>query len=61
MTNNETRAIVNAREKLKRAQKEWQRAMLKETHYRGVSTVNFQEEPQEVHGNFTYRGIQYAK
>ena len=61
MTNNETRAIVNAREKLKRAQKEWQRALLRDTHYRGVSTVIFQEEPQDVHGTFTYRGIKYDK
>ncbi len=61
MTNIEVRAIEKARDDLKRAQKEYRRALLRDTHYRGVSTVIFQEEPQDVHGNFTYRGIQYAK
>ena len=35
--------------------------MLRDTHYRGVSTVIFPEEPQEVHGTFVYRGIKYTK
>ena len=61
MTNIEAQAIIKAREDLKRAQKEYQRAMMQDTHYRGVPTVIFQEEPQEVHGSFKYRGIQYEK
>jgi hypothetical protein len=61
MSNIEVRAIEKARDDLKRAQKEYQRAKLRDTHYRGVSTVIFPEEPQEVHGTFVYRGIEYTK
>lgn len=61
MTNIEVRAIEKAREDLKRAQKEYNRAMLRDTHYRGVATVIVPEESQEVHGTFVYRGIQYTK
>ncbi len=61
MTNIEVRAIEKAREDLKRAQKEYQMAQLRDTHYRGVATVIIKEEPQEVHGNFVYRGNSYVK
>ena len=61
MTNIEVRAIEKAREDLKRAQKEYQMAMLRDTSYRGVATVIIKEEPQEVHGNFVYRGNSYVK
>jgi len=61
MTNIEVRAIEKAREDLKRAQKEYQMAQLRDTHYRGVQTVIIKEEPQEVHGNFVYRGNSYVK
>ena len=61
MTNIEVRAIEKAREDLKRAQKEYQMAMLRDTSYRGVATVLTKEEPQEVHGTFVYRGNSYVK
>ena len=61
MTNIEARAIVTAREKLKRAQKEFAAAQLRDTHYRGVQTFIVSEEPADVHGTFVYRGITYTK
>ncbi len=39
MTNIEVRAIEKAREELKRAQKEYKMAQLRDTSYRGVATV----------------------
>ena len=36
-------------------------AQLRDTSYRGVATVIIKEEPQEVHGNFVYRGNSYVK
>ena len=61
MTNIEVRAIEKAREDLKRAQKEYKMAQLRDTSYRGVATVIIKEEPQDVHGNFVYRGNSYVK
>ena len=61
MTNIEARAIENARINLRRAQKEHERAMLHDTHYRGVPTVITKEEPQSPHGVFTYRGVVYNR
>ena len=61
MTNIEARAIENARFNLRRAQKEHERAMLRDTHYRGVRTVITKEEPQTPHGVFTYRGVVYNR
>ena len=61
MTTLEVRAIIKAREDLKRAQKEHQRAMLRDTHYRGVRTLIRPQDPQEVRGSFIYRGIRYDK
>ena len=61
MSTLEARQIVKARNELKRAQREYQMAMLRDTHYRGVQTVITSEEPAEVHGTFTYRGQTYTK
>ena len=61
MSTLEARQIVKAREELKRAQREYQAAMLRDTHYRGVPTVITKQEPQEVHGTFVYRGRTYTK
>lgn len=61
MSTLEARQIVKAREELKRAQREYQVAMLRDTHYRGVQTIITNEEPVEVHGTFTYRGNTYTK
>ena len=60
MTDIQANAIVKAREEMKRAKKELQRAQLHETHYRGIPTVNnWVRTP--VHGSFTYRGVEYTK
>lgn len=61
MTTIEANAIVKAREEMKRARKELDRAKLHETHYRGVPTRNDSWVRQDVHGTFTYRGIEYTK
>ena len=61
MTNIEARQIVKAREDLKRAKREFEAAMLRDTHYRGIQTVITNQEPSEVHGTFVYRGQTYTK
>ena len=60
MTNIQARAIQNARNEMARARKELQRAQLHETRYRGVPTV-LSSSVEDVHGVFTYRGVQYSK
>ena len=60
MTTIEAKAIIKAREEVKRAKKELQRAQLHETRYRGIPTLNNWLQ-QDVHGEFTYRGVSYVK
>ena len=60
MTNIEAKAIVKAREEVKRAKKELSRAQLHETRYRGIPTIN-NWVSSDVHGVFTYRGVEYVK
>ena len=60
MTTIEAKAIVKAREEVKRAKKELERAQLHETHYRGIPTV-YSWVRKPVHGTFTYRGVAYTK
>ena len=60
MTNIEAKAIVKAREEVKRAKKELDRAQLHETRYRGIPTIN-NWISSDVHGVFTYRGVEYVK
>ena len=60
MTTIEANAIVKARNEVKRARKELQRAQLHETRYRGIPTVN-NWLTSDVHGEFTYRGVTYVK
>ena len=60
MTNIEAKAIVKAREEVRRAKKELDRAQLHETRYRGIPTLN-NWVSSDVHGVFTYRGVQYVK
>ena len=60
MTNIEANAIVKARKELQRAKKELDRAQLHETRYRGIPTLN-NWVSSDVHGVFTYRGVQYVK
>ena len=60
MTTIQANAIVKAREEMKRAKKELERAKLQETRYRGIPTVhNWVRQP--IHGTFTYRGVSYSK
>ena len=60
MTTIQANAIVKAREEMKRAKKELDRAKLSETRYRGIPTVhNWIKE--DVHGEFTYRGVKYVR
>ena len=61
MTNIEARAIDNARNELRRAKKELQRAQLLETRYRGIPTMNMSWVTSDTHGEFTYRGVTYVK
>ena len=62
MTKIEVRALTNAREGLRRARNEYNRALTHEvTSYRGVSTRNEAWIKQDVHGNFVYRGVPYTK
>ena len=61
MTNIEARAIENARNELRRAKKELQRAQLHETCYRGIPTMNMSWVTSDPHGEFTYRGVTYTK
>jgi hypothetical protein len=52
--------IESARKKMIRARKEYQRALLQDTSYRGVHYTA--EHPMsEVHGQFIYRGHTYSK
>ena len=60
MTSIEAKAVVNARNEVKRAKKELQRAQLHETRYRGIPTLN-NWLTRDVHGEFTYRGVTYVK
>ena len=60
MTNIQANALVKAREEMKRAKKELQRAQLHETSYRGIPTINNWIR-QDLHGTFTYRGVEYTK
>ena len=60
MTSIEAKAVVNARNEVKRAKKELQRAQLHETRYRGIPTLN-NWLTRDVHGEFTYRGGTYVK
>jgi hypothetical protein len=61
MTTIEANAIVKAREEMKRAKKELDRAKLHETRYRGIPTRNDSWVRKDVHGTFVYRGIEYTK
>ena len=61
MTTIEANAIVKAREEMKRAKKELDRVKLFETAYRGIPTRNDSWVRKDVHGTFTYRGVEYTK
>ena len=61
MTGIEAKSIVNAFDRIKRSAKERELAWINERHYRGVNTANLRWMKKDVHGTFTYRGVQYTK
>ena len=60
MTNVQLQGLLKARKELTRARKEYERAKLHETAYRGVVYSN-ESTPTETHGSFIYRGNTYTK
>ena len=60
MTQVEVLGIESARKKMIRARKEYQRALLQDTVYRGVH-YSAEHPRSEIHGNFVYRGHTYSK
>jgi len=60
MTNIEAKSIVKAFTRIRRSATERELALLNERAYRGVPTVS-NVVPQDVHGTFTYRGVEYTK
>jgi hypothetical protein len=61
MTNIEAKSIVKAFNRIRRSASERELAWINERAYRGVPTNNIQVFKKDVHGNFTYRGVQYVK
>jgi len=59
MTQLQARAVENARKEYRRAQNELRIHRLSETRYRGIPTVS-SNAPAELHGCFTYRGVNYC-
>jgi len=52
--------LESARRKMIRARKEYRRALLQDTTYRGVH-YSAEHPMSEVHGTFIYRGHTYTK
>jgi hypothetical protein len=61
MSNIEAKSIVKAFDRIKRSAKEREYAILHERAYRGVPTANTSWLTSDVHGTFTYRGVEYTK
>ena len=61
MTNIEAKSIVRAFDRIKRSATERELAWINERAYRGVPTNNIQVFKKDVHGTFTYRGVEYSK
>ena len=61
MSNIEAKSIVKGFNRIRRAQKEREYALLHERAYRGVPTSGSRWMKKDVHGNFTYRGVAYTK
>ena len=61
MTNIEAKSIVKAFNRIRRSASERDLAWINERAYRGVPTNNIQVFKKDVHGNFTYRGVEYVK
>ena len=61
MTTVQTKGLVTARDKMLRAQREFEAARLRETTYRGVHYDIPNRPEEETHGTFVYRGRTYIK
>ena len=61
MTTVQTQGLVNARERMLRAKREFESARLREVAYRGVHYDIPNRPNEETHGTFVYRGRTYTK
>ena len=61
MSNIEAKSIIKSFDRIRRSQKEREYALLHERAYRGVPTKNTSWITKDVHGTFTYRGVEYTK
>jgi hypothetical protein len=61
MTTVQTQGLVNARERMLRAKREFESARLREVAYRGVHYDMPNRPAEETHGSFVYRGRTYTK
>ena len=61
MTTVQTQGLVNARERMIRAKREFESARLREVAYRGVHYDMPNRPNEETHGTFVYRGRTYTK
>ena len=61
MTTVQTQGLINARERMLRAQREFETARLREVAYRGVHYDIPNRPEAETHGTFVYRGRTYTK
>ena len=61
MTTVQTQGLVNARERMLRAKREFESARLREVAYRGVHYDMPNRPQEETHGSFVYRGRTYTK
>ena len=61
MTTVQTQGLVNARERMLRAKREFESARLREVAYRGVHYDMPNRPNEETHGTFVYRGRTYTK
>ena len=61
ITSVQTKGLLNARERMLRAQREFESARLREVAYRGVHYDVPNRPSEETHGSFVYRGRTYTK
>ena len=61
MTTVQTQGLLNARDRMLRAQREFESVRLRETAYRGVHYDLPNRPEEETHGTFVYRGRTYTK
>ena len=61
MTTVQSQGLLNARERMLRAKREFESARLREVTYRGVHYDVPNRPEEETHGTFVYRGRTYTK